>query len=122
MILSSSQLITVKGIAPINNGAIAISRGTILAVGPAKKLLKFILGTALSVVIRLDKAVLILGLVNVHTHFELSSLLDIVRAKTSPDLILNLIKKITQFGRLCYCRNSEHQDTYTYTYRDNDGL
>jgi cytosine/adenosine deaminase-related metal-dependent hydrolase len=90
MILSSSQLITVQGIAPINNGAIAINQGTILAVGPAERIIKKYPGHR---VVHLENSVLLPGLVNLHTHLELPPLLDIIRAKTFSDWVLNLIKK-----------------------------
>jgi aminodeoxyfutalosine deaminase len=90
MIISSSKLITIQGAAPINRGAVVIRHGTILAAGPVEKIIKKYSGHA---VIHLPNAVLMSGLVNLHTHLELPALHDAIRADTFSDWVLNLIKK-----------------------------
>ena len=74
---------------PLAGGAVVINRGTIIAVGPAKRLLNRYSGHA---VYKLHNAVLMPGLVNVHTHLELPPLLNSIRSKAFPDWVMNLIK------------------------------
>jgi cytosine/adenosine deaminase-related metal-dependent hydrolase len=78
-----------RGAAPLFEGAIAINRGTIIAIGPSRRLLKKYPGHSVR---RLPNAVLMPGLVNVHTHLELPPLLKSIQAKAFPDWVLNLIK------------------------------
>ena len=75
--------------APLVDGAVVIDRGTIIAVGPSSRLLAKYPGHALR---KLHNAVLMPGLINVHTHLELPPLLRSIRARTFPDWVLNLIK------------------------------
>jgi 5-methylthioadenosine/S-adenosylhomocysteine deaminase len=90
MIITSQKLLTLQDDAPsINNGAVVFSRGTILDAGTAERILKKYPGHR---VYRLENAVLMPGLINVHTHLELPPLLDIIRARTFPDWVLNLIQ------------------------------
>ncbi len=78
-----------RGTAPLVNGAVVINRGTIIAVGPAKRLLKRYSGHSVRA---LPNAVLMPGLINVHTHLELPPLLESIQARAFPDWVLNLIK------------------------------
>ncbi len=90
MIIISQKLLTFKENAlPVKRGAIVFSRGAILDVGPVDSILMKYPGHQ---VCRLENAVLMPGLINVHTHLELPPLLDIIRAKTFPDWVLNLIR------------------------------
>src|SRR3990170_2810806 len=90
MILTSSKLLSMRsGAAPIFNGAVAISRNSILAVGPVDRIIKKYPGHR---IVQLNNAVLMPGLVNVHTHLELPPLLDTIRANTFPEWVMNLIK------------------------------
>jgi len=73
----------------IENGAIVVNRGAILAVGTEDDVKKRFSSHR---VIRLQNAVLMPGLVNLHSHLELPPLLDRVCAKTFPDWIINLIR------------------------------
>jgi 5-methylthioadenosine/S-adenosylhomocysteine deaminase len=66
-----------------------ISSGSILAAGPEINIIRKYPGHK---VIRLENAVLLPGLVNLHTHLELPPLLDMIRAKTFPDWVINLVK------------------------------
>lgn len=77
------------GTAPVNNGAVVISNGSVLIAGPAKKIIRMYPGHR---VLHLENTILMPGLINLHTHLELPPLLDIIRAKTFPDWVLNLIR------------------------------
>lgn len=89
MIFTCSKLIICGPRTPfIENGAIAINRGEILAVGTEDKIKKRFSSHR---VIRLQNAVLMPGLINLHSHLELPPLLESVRAKTFSDWIINLI-------------------------------
>lgn len=77
------------GTVPMSNGAVAVRRGAILATGPVAEIIRKYPGHK---VVRLKSAVLLPGLVNLHTHLELPPLLDTIRAKTFPDWVLNLIR------------------------------
>ncbi len=71
------------------DGAVVINRDRIIAVGPSRRLLK---RYPQHPVKNLRNAVLMPGLINVHTHLELPPLLNSIRAKAFPDWVLNLIK------------------------------
>ena len=77
-----------SGTAPIFNGAVAISRNSILAVGPADRIIKKYPGHR---IVQLNNAVLMPGLINVHAHLELPPLLDAIGAETFPEWVMNLI-------------------------------
>ncbi len=89
ILISTKLLIKHPKAAPDNNGAIAISHGTILAVGPAEQIIKKYPGHRID---RLQNAVLLPGLINLHTHLELPPLLDAIRAGTFPDWLRNLVR------------------------------
>jgi len=90
MILICSKLITcIPQIPLIENGAIAINKGTILAVSKEDNIKKRFSSHR---VIRIENAVLMPGLVNLHSHIELPPLLEHVRGKSFPDWIINLIR------------------------------
>jgi len=78
-----------NGSATIRNAAIALSHGSILAIGPADHIVKKHPGHRIH---RLQNAVLLPGLVNTHTHLELPPLLNAIRAKAFPDWVVSLIK------------------------------
>jgi 5-methylthioadenosine/S-adenosylhomocysteine deaminase len=97
MIITSQKLLTLQDDAPsINNGAVVFSRGAILDAGTAERILKQYPGHH---VYRLENAVLMPGLINVHTHLELPPLLNAIRAKTFPDWVLNLVQAKKQIGK-----------------------
>lgn len=75
--------------APIVSGAVAIRNNAILSAGPAANILRRFSGHRVQ---RLRNAVLMPGLINLHTHLELPPLLDRVQAKTFPDWIIHLIQ------------------------------
>jgi 5-methylthioadenosine/S-adenosylhomocysteine deaminase len=90
MIITSQKLLTLQDDAPpVNHGAIVFSQGAILDAGKAARILRKYPGHR---VYRLENAVLMPGLINVHTHLELPPLLDTIRARTFPDWVLNLIQ------------------------------
>ena len=90
MILSVPILLTMRSnTAPVPNSAVVISRGSILAAGPADKIIKQYPGHR---VLRMENTVLMPGLVNLHTHLELPPLLDTIRSTTFTAWALNLIK------------------------------
>ena len=90
MIITADRLIILRDNASIvKHGAVVLSRGTIVDAGATEKILKKHTGRH---IYRLENAVLMPGLINVHTHLELPPLLDAVRARTFPDWVLNLIQ------------------------------
>lgn len=89
MILIAPALLTMQRSAkPVMNGAVVIRNSMITAVGPADGMIKRYPGHRLY---RLGNAVLMPGIINLHTHLELPALLESVRAGTFPDWVLNLI-------------------------------
>jgi cytosine/adenosine deaminase-related metal-dependent hydrolase len=74
----------------INDGAVALKRGVILATGRVGKVLSKYPGHR---VIHLKNSVIMPGLVNLHSHLELPPLLDNIRAKTFSEWVLNLIQE-----------------------------
>ena len=80
----------IQGSSVISKAAIAIKHGSIIAAGPADKIIRQYPGHR---ILSLKNAVLLPGLVNAHTHLELPPLLDAIRAESFPDWVINLIKK-----------------------------
>jgi cytosine/adenosine deaminase-related metal-dependent hydrolase len=103
MIVTSQKLITCDpGGSITNDCAIAISdTGNILAVGTTETIMKKFSRHRIH---RLRHAVLLPGFVNLHTHLELPSLLDMVSGKSFPDWILNLIRAKKDLGKQDYLR------------------
>jgi cytosine/adenosine deaminase-related metal-dependent hydrolase len=90
MILISPIILTMqRGTKPVTNGAIVIVRDRITAVGPADRIVKHYPGHRQFL---FENAVLMPGLVNLHTHLELPPLLDAVRAPAFPDWVVNLVR------------------------------
>ena len=73
----------------LDKGGLLIENGLIKVVGKSDEIKKLFPHHK---VLELKNAVLIPGLVNVHTHLELPGLLDEIRAETFSGWILNLIK------------------------------
>ena len=90
MILCAPQIIIKPDAAPINNGAVVIRYGSITTAGPAEIIIRKYPGRR---VVHFADSILLPGLINLHVHLELPPLLDIIRAKTFPDWVLNLIGK-----------------------------
>jgi cytosine/adenosine deaminase-related metal-dependent hydrolase len=89
--------------APISDGAVVFSRGVVIAAGEADKIRKKYDGHR---VMYLKNSVLMPGLINLHTHLELPLLLDIIRAQTFSDWVLNLIKEKKKFTSAAYKKAS----------------
>jgi aminodeoxyfutalosine deaminase len=107
MIITCSKLITCNShLQIINDGALAIAEGNIQSVGPSSKFKKKFANQR---VLNLERAVLMPGLINLHTHLELPLLLDSIRAKSLPDWVLNLI----------YAKKELTQRDYTHAVFDN---
>jgi cytosine/adenosine deaminase-related metal-dependent hydrolase len=88
IIISRKLLFAHQDAPPINNGALVFSKGAIIAVDSAEKILVKYPGHRVA---RLENAVIMPGLINVHTHLELPPLLNVIRARTFPEWVLNLI-------------------------------
>lgn len=95
MIVTSPILLTMRpGDKPVTEGAVAIHRGIILDTGIASKIIsKF----PSHPVLRIKNAVLMPGLINLHTHLELPPLLDEIRAQSFSDWVINLISAKKRF-------------------------
>jgi cytosine/adenosine deaminase-related metal-dependent hydrolase len=90
MIITSRKLLCLHNdTPPVHHGAVVFRGETIVATGPAEKILKKHPG---HLVYRLENAVLLPGLINVHTHLELPPLLDATRSKRFPEWVMNLIQ------------------------------
>ena len=90
MIISASKVLPLQHLAPpIDDGAIAVSRGIILSVGRTHKIITDYPGHKVS---RLENVILMPGLVNAHTHLELPPLLANTRSRSFADWVLNLIR------------------------------
>lgn len=108
IILSMNQTATT-----IINGAAVVNHGVIQAVGPAGKILRCYPGHRRH---HLTNAVLMPGLINLHTHTELPPLLERVHAKTFPDWIINLIRAKKDLNKQDYVRSArENIDTLIHT-------
>jgi 5-methylthioadenosine/S-adenosylhomocysteine deaminase len=96
-----------------HNSAVAVSRGIILAVGPAKTIIRKYPSHRIH---GLQNAILMPGLVNVHTHLELPPLLDAIRAQAFPDWVLNLIRAKKDLTSKDYTRATKNNiDTLIHT-------
>jgi 5-methylthioadenosine/S-adenosylhomocysteine deaminase len=101
MIITGQIILTMeRGATPLVDGAIVINRGTIIAVGTSSRLLHKYSGHAVR---KFNNAVLMPGLINVHTHLELPPLLKSIRAKAFPDWVINLIKAKRSLRDKDYC-------------------
>ncbi|HAS54973.1 MAG: hypothetical protein A2X56_00605 [Nitrospirae bacterium GWC2_57_13] len=90
MILTAPILLTMRrGAPPVTDGAIVVLHDRIINAGPAEKILRQYRGHRVR---SFENAVLMPGLVNVHTHLELPALLKEIRSSTLPGWVLNLIE------------------------------
>ncbi len=91
MIITAPKLLTLQyAMKPINNGAVLVGHGTIRAAGPERLIINQYPSHR---IYSLKNAVLMPGLVNIHTHLELPPLLEKIRAESFPDWVLNLIRE-----------------------------
>jgi cytosine/adenosine deaminase-related metal-dependent hydrolase len=88
MIIDADGIITRFDRIPVA-GAVVIQHGRILAVGKSSAIQHKFKNHR---IVRLEQAVIMPGLVNVHTHLELSHLLDDIRALNYTDWVTNLLK------------------------------
>ena len=88
MIILADRIITRLDRTTLAGGAVVIKQGRITAVGKASTLMSKYPGHR---VVRLEKAVVMPGLVNVHTHLELPPLLNDIRANNYTDWVFNLL-------------------------------
>jgi 5-methylthioadenosine/S-adenosylhomocysteine deaminase len=86
---------------PIYNGAVVLSNGIIQAVGPARDTLKKYHSHRMY---SFKNAVLMPGLINLHSHLELPPLLERIRTKMFPDWIINLIRAKKELSSINYQR------------------
>ncbi len=90
MIITAPILLTLQhDMKPIYNGAVVLRNGIIQAVGPARDTLKKYRSHR---IYSFKNAVLMPGLINLHSHLELPPLLERIRTKMFPDWIINLIR------------------------------
>ena len=90
MIIQADRIIARPDRVPVIDGAVVVKDGRVLALGKAASVTTNYPGHR---IMRLEQAVVMPGLVNVHTHLELPPLLEQVRAHTYPDWVLNLLKQ-----------------------------
>jgi cytosine/adenosine deaminase-related metal-dependent hydrolase len=89
MIIQADRIITRLDRIPLIAGAVVVRNGRVHAVGKAAAITRKYPGHH---IVRLERAVVMPGLVNVHTHLELPPLLDDIRAQNYTDWVLNLLK------------------------------
>jgi cytosine/adenosine deaminase-related metal-dependent hydrolase len=89
IVTSSITALSKKRTNLVHNGAVVISRGTVLATGTFHAIVKKFPHHQ---IYRVNNAVILPGLINVHTHIELPSLLHEIKSRAFPDWILNLIR------------------------------
>jgi cytosine/adenosine deaminase-related metal-dependent hydrolase len=104
MIIAASKLLTLQdGMKPIDNGAVVLNHGVIEAAGPARWIIN---KYPRHRVHRFNNALLMPGLVNVHTHLELPPLLNAIRAKSFPEWIINLIAAKKDLDQTHYSKSA----------------
>ena len=101
MIVLADRLMLKIGQKPLDDGAIVLGKGIIRDIGPAVQLLKRYKNHR-----KVDcRGSLVLpGLVNVHAHLELPSLLSTVRSSTYAQWVLNLIRSRVNLTTADYVR------------------
>jgi aminodeoxyfutalosine deaminase len=89
MIIQADRIIIRPDRIPLVAGAFVVKYGRIHAVGKATSIIRNFPGHR---IVSLEKAIVVPGLVNVHTHLELPPLLNDIRASNYTDWVLNLLK------------------------------
>jgi 5-methylthioadenosine/S-adenosylhomocysteine deaminase len=96
MIIQADRIITVGGRIPLVAGALVVKYGRIHSVGKADSIIRKFPGHR---IVHLEQAIVMPGLVNVHTHLELPPLLSDIRASNYTGWVLNLLnvkKRLTR--------------------------
>jgi len=88
MIIEADRIITRFDRNPVVAGAVVMKHGRILAVGTSASMKRIYPNHR---IVRLEQAVVMPGLVNVHAHLELPSLSGNMRAQNYTDWVLNLL-------------------------------
>lgn len=99
MIIQADRIITRLDRIPLAAGAIVVQYGRIAAIGKDAAVMSKYPGHR---IVRLENAVVMPGLVNVHTHLELPLLLDDIRVQNYTDWVLNLLEKKKRLTRRDY--------------------
>jgi len=99
MLIHADRIITRFDRIPLVAGAVVVKQGRIHAVGKAAAMMRRYPGHR---IVRLEHAVVMPGLVNVHTHLELPLLLDDSGAQNYTDWVLSLLKKKKRLTRHDY--------------------
>jgi aminodeoxyfutalosine deaminase len=89
MIVAADKIITCADRKHLVDGAVVVSSGKIIEAGRSGTLIR---KYPASRVIRIERAVLMPGLVNVHAHLELPHLLRRIRADVYSQWVLNLLR------------------------------
>jgi len=106
MILIANKILTmVPSALPVNDGAVVLNRGTIIDLGSSASMLQKYPGHRIQ---NLKNALVMPGLINVHTHLELPPLLDVIRSKNLPDWVMGLIREKRKFSDQDYQTASKH--------------
>jgi len=90
MIIQADRIITRLDRIPLAAGAIVVQYGRIMAIGKDAAMMSKYPDHR---IVRMENAVVMPGLVNVHTHLELPLLLDDIGAQNYTDWVLDLIEK-----------------------------
>ncbi|MHB8844638.1 MAG: amidohydrolase family protein [Nitrospirota bacterium] len=95
MLIIAEKILTHPLKGPITDGAIVIRYGKVLAIGNRQQLIRKYSGHR---IVHLNKAVLMPGLVNVHTHIELPPLFGRIQASDYPGWVMNLLREKRQLS------------------------
>ena len=99
MIIQADTIMVRLDRVPLTDGAVVVKDGRVLALGNAASMIRNYPGHR---IMRLEQAVVMPGLVNVHAHLELPPLLDQVWAHTYADWVLKLLKAKKRLTRRDY--------------------
>ena len=99
MIIQADKIITKLNRIPLADGAIVVKHGRIHTIGKAAAIMRKFPGHH---IVRLERAVVMPGLVNVHTHLELPFLLGDIRAQNYTDWVFNLLEEKKRLTRHDY--------------------
>lgn len=99
MIIQADKIITKLDRIPLIAGAVVIRYGRIEAIGKATAMTRKYPAHR---IVRLAQAVVMPGLVNVHTHLELPLLVEDIRAQNYTDWVFNLLERKKRLSRRDY--------------------